>query len=291
MARFSPTLSLIKQRIPTPLIDFINFIYGAIDPLMIASYQKQNAWNKPIPPFELRRITAKRSVANFVQSGKRISDALVEGLRTTGKEINEIQTVLDFGCGAGRQVQYFYAYEFVKIYGCDPNAAHIAWLSKNYPLADFRVSQFMPPLPFDSNTFDLIYSVSVFSHLSEKAQFAWLEELSRVLKPNQIALLTTLGEHAANRLDLEKLVQRDPAEPESFKDALAQQKFVFYVPESYRAANQVINPGNSSEEDMYGATWHSEDYIYENWSQYFEVIKIIPGCVDGLQDLVVLRKL
>jgi hypothetical protein len=39
MARFSPTLSLIKQRIPTPLIDFINFIYGAIDLKKICTEQ------------------------------------------------------------------------------------------------------------------------------------------------------------------------------------------------------------------------------------------------------------
>lgn len=290
MSVLTSKLKLVKQRIPKPLVDGINLVYGAIDPLLIANYRKQNAWNKPIPPFELRRITAKRSAANFVHSGKRISDALIEGLKIAGKDINGVQAILDFGCGAGRQIQYFYDYKSAKVYGCDPNATHIEWLTKNYPLADFRVSQFMPPLPFDDNTFDLIYSVSVFTHLSEEAQFAWLKELKRVLKPNQIALLTTLGEHAAKRLDSEKLVQRDPAEPESFQDALAQQGFVFYVPESYRAVNRLINPNSTSEEDMYGATWHSEEYIREKWGQDFEVIKIISGCIDELQDLVVLKK-
>ena len=289
MASFKPILSLGKQSIPKPVVDGINLCYAAIDPLLITSYQKWNAWNKPIP-LHLRRITAKRSVTNFVQSGKRISDALIAGLKVAGRKIDDVQAILDFGCGAGRQVQYFYDYKFVKLYGCDPNAKHIEWLSENYPLGDFRVSQFSPPLPFDDNTFDLIYSVSVFTHLSEKAHFNWLEELKRVLKPNQIVLLTTLGKHAAKRLDEEKLVKRDSAEPDSFENALAQQKFVFYVPEGYRTVNQLINPTSTSEEEMYGATWHSEDYIYENWGQYFEVVKVIPGCIDGLQDLVVLRK-
>jgi SAM-dependent methyltransferase len=283
-------LRSVKKRIPQPVVNGINVIYGAIDPLLISNYQRQNNWHKPIPPFELRRITAKRSVTDFVESGKRISDALIEGLKVAGKTISDAESILDFSCGAGRQIQYFYDYKAAKVYGCDSNASHIEWLSQNYPLGNFRVSQFSPPLPFNENAFDLIYSVSVFTHLSERVQFEWLEELRRVLKPNQTALLTTLGEHAAKRLDTEKLVQRDPTEPDSFEDALDQQKFVFYVPESYRAVNKMINPKSLSAEDMYGATWHSEEYIYEQWGRYFEVIKIIPGSIDDLQDLVVLRK-
>lgn len=284
-------LSLIKQNIPRPIIDGVNFTFSIIDPISIFFYRQRSGWNKPIPPFELRRITAKRSVTDYVQSGKRIADSLIKGLEVAGKDISEIQSILDFGCGAGRQIQYFYDYKTAKVFGCDPNADHINWLSANYPHGVFRVSQFTPPLPFEDSTFDLIYSVSVFTHLSEQAQFAWLGELKRVLRPNQIALLTTLGEHTARRIDAEKLVRRDPSEPDSFSEALSHQKFLFYVPESYRAVNKKINPNSNSEEEMYGVTWHSENYIREEWGRYFEVLEVIPGVIDGLQDLVVLRKL
>lgn len=73
MASSKPILSLVKQIIPKPVVDGIDLCYAAVDSLLITSYQKWNAWNKPIPPFHLRKITAKRSVTNFVQSGKRIS--------------------------------------------------------------------------------------------------------------------------------------------------------------------------------------------------------------------------
>lgn len=222
---YNSVFSLIKQKVPRPIIDGVNFAYSVADPMLISYYRQQSGWNKPIPPFELRRITAKRSVTDYVESGKRIADTLVEGLKVAHKEIDKVQSILDFGCGAGRQIQYFYDYNLTKIYGCDPNAEHIKWLSRSYPLADFHVSQFTLPLPFESDTFDLIYSVSVFTHLSENAQFAWLEELKRVLRPNQIALLTTLGEHAAKRHDSEKLGRRDPSEPDFFEQALTHHKF------------------------------------------------------------------
>lgn len=41
---------------------------------------------------------------------------------------------------------------------------------------------------------------------------------------------------------------------------------------------------------MYGVAWRSEEYIMQQWGRYFEVVKVIPGCIDGLQDLVILRK-
>jgi SAM-dependent methyltransferase len=46
-------------------------------------------------------------------------------LNSIGKDINEFGEILDFGCGAGRQIQYFYDYKTSKITGCDPNADHI----------------------------------------------------------------------------------------------------------------------------------------------------------------------
>jgi SAM-dependent methyltransferase len=284
-------VTYIKSYIPPSLVSVVNSLSSKVDPVFISFYRLRTRWSKPIPPFDLRRITAKRAIDNYIKSGERIVNSFKEGLNSIGKDINEFGEILDFGCGAGRQIQYFYDYKTSKITGCDPNADHIRWLSANYPLASFYVSNFDPPLPFPDEHFDLVYSVSVFTHLSEKAQFNWLAELKRVLRPEGMALLTTLGEHAAESADKNQSVRRDSNEPKSFCQALSQQKFLFYVPESYRQVNKSINPDSISDDDMYGITWHSQEYIVSNWNKYFEIVKIIPGCIDSLQDLVILRRL
>jgi SAM-dependent methyltransferase len=281
----------LKSKIPPGLVSLINFLNSRVDPIAISFYKMKTGWSKPIPPLELRRITSKRSIDDYVKSGERIVKSFTDGLNSIGTDINEIKSVLDFGCGAGRQIQYFYDYKNLKITGCDPNEDHIKWLTSQYPLASFSLSQFDPPLPFKDEDFDLIYSVSVFTHLSEKAQFNWLEELKRILRPGGLALITTLGEHAAECADKNKSSQRDRNEPEIFSQALSEQKFLFYVPESYRQVNKVINPTSISDDEMYGIAWHSQEYIANNWSKYFEIVKIISGCIDSLQDLVILRKL
>jgi len=44
----------------------------------------------------------------------------------------------------------------------------------------------MPPMSYEDNMFDFVYSISIFTHLPEDMQFAWLQELQRITKPGGI---------------------------------------------------------------------------------------------------------
>jgi ubiquinone/menaquinone biosynthesis C-methylase UbiE len=50
-----------------------------------------------------------------------------------------------------------------------------------------------PPTVFDDNSFDLIYGISIFTHLSELNNIAWYNELIRIAKKDGIILVTTAG--------------------------------------------------------------------------------------------------
>lgn len=105
-------------------------------------------------------------------------------------------SVLEWGCGPARVIRHapltFPA--GAKIYGSDYNQATIAWCNKNIPQVNFVLNQLHPPLAFQSNFFDFIYSISVFTHLSEDVSHQWIAELFRIAKPGAILVITTNGD-------------------------------------------------------------------------------------------------
>ena len=56
-----------------------------------------------------------------------------------------------------------------------------------------------PICPFEDNYFDLVYGISVFTHISDLAD-AWFLELLRVLRPGGHAYLTIHDEHTVELL-------------------------------------------------------------------------------------------
>ena len=79
--------------------------------------------------------------------------------------------VLDFGCGAGRVLRHFVGEATrAQVHGCDIDAASIAWVAEALdPPIHGHVTGERPPLPFTDGSFDLIWTLSVFSHLTRSS--------------------------------------------------------------------------------------------------------------------------
>jgi SAM-dependent methyltransferase len=117
-----------------------------------------------------------------------ILDLLPAGWTFDGKR------VLDFGCGAGRTLRHLLGEaEVAEIWGCDIDAASVNWLAEHLspPLRAVR-NEVEPPLGLDYGTFDLIWALSVFTHLTDQS-LPWLVELHRLLKPGGFLLATYMG--------------------------------------------------------------------------------------------------
>ena len=100
--------------------------------------------------------------------------------------------VLDYGCGYGRISRLMMKYVDVEsMFGADPwqesiKLVHEAGFGENFKLTDEVPSK----LPFEENTFDLIWAFSVFTHLSPIVAEKILETLSKYLSKDGVLVIT-----------------------------------------------------------------------------------------------------
>jgi SAM-dependent methyltransferase len=160
----------------------------------------------PLPPPRLMTLVAGTpDVSWFLQSGKASADSCRSILARNGLDINEFESILDFGCGCGRIVRHWKDLENVDIHGTDYNPDLIEWCRESLPFASFSVNGLEPPLEYPDDTFDLVYALSVFTHLPKELQYRWIAELRRVLRPGGHLLITTHGDwHASYLTDEER---------------------------------------------------------------------------------------
>jgi SAM-dependent methyltransferase len=105
-------------------------------------------------------------------------------------------TVGEWGCGPGRIIRHLPQLLAAgsRVFGTDYNAKTVAWCSASLPQVTFRLNDLAPPLPFSTGELDLLYAVSVLTHLSEEMHLTWMAECERVVRPGGLILLTVHGD-------------------------------------------------------------------------------------------------
>jgi len=219
---------------------------------------------QPLPPPELRvRVHGGGDERSFADVGRHLTIDLFRALRRCGLALPHDAEVLDFGCG--RAAPYVASAAAMRLYGCDIDAAAIAWSRQHLrALGEFVHNSHWPPLPFAACSFDFVYATSVFTHLPQDMEDAWLAELARVTCPGGVLLLTTHGPELAGK----------PGAGEH----LARHGFLF--------AQGAGTPGLPA---FYHTSYHTAAYIRAHWSRWFEVLDVLPRALNRHQDIVALR--
>lgn len=155
----------------------------------------------PMPPAALIvRVAGTPDAAWFLESGRLADEAIRDVLERDGAPVETLDAILDFGCGCGRVTRRWAGRHGVEVSGSDRDERAIEWCRRNLPFAQFETNGLAPPLVFDDDAFDLVYALSVLTHLPEELQLLWLRELHRVLQPGGRLVLSTHGAHYLRRL-------------------------------------------------------------------------------------------
>jgi SAM-dependent methyltransferase len=236
-----------------------------------------------LPPPRLRyRVHVSVDPGSFVNVAKVDAGMIVAAAERHGRPLATCERVLDWGCGPGKVLQAIYLEHLSgaapaarpKLHGTDLSPGSIRWATRNLPFATFSVNDSLPPLPFAPGSFDLIYGISVLSHLDQRLEGLWLNELHRLVGPTGLVIVTVRGTYASQvaiapdsderkRLEHAGIVFRPPSPTDYRKEGLP---------------------------DCYGNTYHTKEYITKTYSRQFTILEHTERGLRGSQDLLVLRK-
>ena len=224
----------------------------------------------PIPPAMLRfRVSESLAVDDFLRIGSGCATLIEQQIDAMALDLAHAHRVLDFGCGCARIMRWFLRSELenVEFHGVDVDREAIHWCQSHLVKGHFLATDPAPPLPYPDDHFDIVYCLSVFTHLDESMQDLWLRELMRVLKPGGAILISVHGNAAARDLDMRGI------------QTLQAKGFLHRRSKKLKG----ILP------DWYQTTWHAEEYIISRVSRWFAEVRyrVIP---DGAQDLVMARR-
>ena len=224
----------------------------------------------PIPGQDSRyRVHGNAGESSFLNLGLLLASQIDRLARQYAGVSLEDAAVLDWGCGCGKVARYL-SDRCPDYTGIDIDKENVQWCSSHLPGAYHHIDT-SPPTSLASSRFDLIFGISVFTHLTETSQVQWLAELSRLAKPGATVLVSTLGNLGACRSGSPPTFEM--LQTSGYLDTGADTILEGFAPDGY-----------------YRTAFHSKKYIESTWSKYFSVVDVVEGAIAGHQDFVILRK-
>jgi len=213
-----------------------------------------------------RPFRDRRALESYLRTGRETLEVLQRLLADQGIEPCELERVLEFACGYGRNTRFLRTL-------FDPTRLHVCDIDRNAVDSNARRFGTRPmysgPEPADwrgSLTFDLIFVASLFTHLPYESWGGWLRRLSEALSPEGHLVITTHG-----------------------LDWLAETDEVIRIEGGfcYQRANETAGRLSC---DEYGSSYVSPDWVQERLEdQGLEELQCEPNALWG-QDVWILRR-
>ncbi len=216
------------------------------------------------PSFILYESFGKLSYHSYYVNGRESASHIVR-LIEKHRDLTAAK-ICEWGCGPARILRHFPEIlegKGAEFYGSDYNTLTIDWCRATFPDITFSNNRLTPPLPYESDFFDVLYCISVFTHLSMENQTLWLEECLRVLKPGGLFLLSVHGDACISGLFIgEKTL--------------------------YESEGCVVRDCVTEGKRTYTA-YNSPEFMREQFLKNLDIVEFIEG-QNGAQDIWIVRK-
>jgi len=242
----------------------------ALHRAVIASAAIQSSYPSPARSDLLQQVGAT-SADSYLYGGLTTALGIRAVAESRGTPLSKTRRVLDWGCSSGRVIRWLGDIAGgTELVGTDINEIAVRWCQENLPFALAQTNGPLPPLPFPDDHFDLIFGISVVTHLDQSYERAWLGELWRIARPGALVLLSVHGEdwaeQALSRSELDKFSRRG----------------FLYKRQSHASLEGLP--------DFYQVAFHSRGYIERTWTDLFDVDFYLKHGPLYAQQLVAMRK-
>lgn len=227
-----------------------------------------------VPPIRFRDMVRKGAVLaeDFLLEGRQVYEAINQLLSQNNVKVTKLTKIHEFGVGCGRVARYFHQDGFTEFSGSDVDPELIEWCRMHLQCSNqkegnrFFTNDYLPPLSCEPDRFDVVYVISVYTHMDVDAQKAWFSEMHRVIRPGGTLLISFL--------------ERDEAElPEGIK-------VVKRIDKEFKRSWL----GNKGAPEIYYNTYNTLKYLRESLSPSFLLVDHSPNVVRGVQSLALFKK-
>lgn len=235
----------------------------------------------PIPQETIRRrvmgdiaVESDRQGSHFLAGGKELMTAVLNIADVYGEDLLSPRRVrvLELGVGCGRLARHLPHELQSDFVGSDVDAVNIEWCAKNFPFGRYEVINPHDHTKFKDGQFDLVYSHSMITHLSEADQYFWLRELNRIC--SGLMILAVNGSYHAATVATWGGVDYAWFE---------------WLEQGFHDGRTGATLDLADRLAEYGDAVHAPRYVREHWNKVVEIVDIIPGGFGRIQDAVVCR--
>lgn len=214
-------------------------------------------------------------VRAYLGTGEMLLQVLENTLKDLGYSFRQIDSFLEFACGYGRFTRFLIQkMDNRKVTVSDIDKDAVDFVKKTFGVNGFYSVTQADKLVHDGK-YDVIYVVSLFSHLAISNWEQWFKRLYAMLKPNGLLIFTTHGMSFYNRL------------PEEQRTSLSLEM----VSPGFVYGNGNETAGRLTG-DHYGTAFVSEEFVkrFVDANAVGRLVKSYPDMIHKVQDLYVVRR-